>query len=118
MLQVVQNYRSGELRLEEVPLPALRKGGVIVRTAYSLVSSGTEAMQVRQAAMSLVGKAHARPDQVRRVIDSVRRQGLLATYRAVMNRLDALTPLGYSLSGTVMEVGDGAEEFRAGQRAG
>jgi predicted dehydrogenase len=116
MLQVAQNYKSGRLALEEVPAPALRRGGVIVRTACSLVSSGTEAMQVRQATMTLVGKAQARPDQVRKVLDSVRRQGLAATWRAVMNRLDSLTPLGYSLAGHVTAVGEGAEEFREGQR--
>jgi predicted dehydrogenase/threonine dehydrogenase-like Zn-dependent dehydrogenase len=53
--------------------------------------------------MSLVGKARARPDQVRRVVESISQQGVSATYRKVMNRLDSFTPLGYSLSGTVIE---------------
>src|SRR5262249_18958711 len=65
--------------------------------------------------MSMVGKARARPDQVRKVIDSVAQQGAVATYKKVMNRLDSYTPLGYSLCGVVVEVGRGAEEFRVGQ---
>ena len=109
MLQVVQNHKTGELKLEEVSAPALKKGGVLVRTAYSLVSTGTESTADRQASMGLIGKARSRPDQVAKVLDTVRKQGLAATYRAVMNRLDSLTPLGYSLSGTVMEVGKGAQ---------
>lgn len=116
MQQVVQNYRTGELKLDEVPSPACRNGGVLVQTAYSLVSSGTEATAVREAAMSLVEKARARPDQVQKVIEAVRKQGLLATYQSVMNRLDSLTPLGYSMAGVVVGVGDGVEEFRLGQR--
>jgi len=108
MLQVVQNYRTGELKLEDVPVPSLRPGGVLVRTAFSLVSSGTEGTAVCEAAMSLVEKARARPDHVRKVIDAVRKQGLLATYQTVMNRLDSLTPLGYSMAGGVVEVGGGA----------
>ena len=116
MLQVAQNYKQRRLRLEEVPVPALKPGGVLVRTCYSLVSAGTEANAVRQASMSLAAKAKARPEDVKKVIQSFKRQGVVATYKAVMNRLDCLKPLGYSLSGEVVEVGDGAEEFHQGQR--
>lgn len=116
MLQVVQNYKSGQLRLEEVPVPAVKKGGILIHTQYSLVSSGTESTAVRQAAMNIVSKAKARPDDVRKVVQNIRRQGLIATYKAVMNRLDSLTPLGYSASGTVIEIGEGVDEFHKGQR--
>lgn len=115
MKQVVQNYNSGELRLEEVPAPACRAGGVLVRTAYSLVSSGTERMKVSQARMSLWQKAKARPDKVKQVLQSVKQVGLLETYRKVRERLDALTPLGYSLAGYVEQVGAGIDELEAGQ---
>ncbi len=116
MKQVAQNYKSGTLSLETVPEPALKPGGVLVRTSFSVISAGTEGMKVREGEMSLLGKAKARPDQVKKVIQSVQQQGLLATYQKVMNRLDSLTPLGYSLSGVVIGVGRGAEEFAVGQR--
>lgn len=116
MRQVVQNYRTGELRIEEVPVPICRGGGVLVRAAYSLVSAGTERMKVDQARMSLVGKARARPDKVRQVIESVRQTGLRETYQKVCERMDALTPLGYSLAGTVEAVGVGLDEFAVGDR--
>ncbi|MFO0837896.1 MAG: bi-domain-containing oxidoreductase [Phycisphaerae bacterium] len=116
MKQVVQNYNSGELRVEDVPAPICRGGGVLVRSAYSLVSTGTEKMKVSQARMSLVAKARARPDKVKQVIQSVRQVGLLETYRKVRERLDALTPLGYSLAGTVAEIGAGLDDFRVGDR--
>jgi predicted dehydrogenase/threonine dehydrogenase-like Zn-dependent dehydrogenase len=115
MKQIAQHYKSGELSLLEVPAPACRPGGVLVRTAFSLISPGTEMMKISESKLSLLGKARARPDQVRKVVRSIRQQGLAATYQKVMNRLDAYTPLGYSLSGVVAEVGEGAEEFRVGQ---
>jgi predicted dehydrogenase/threonine dehydrogenase-like Zn-dependent dehydrogenase len=115
MKQIAQNYKSGELSLLEVPAPSCRPGGVLVRTAYSVISAGTELMKVSESKLSLLGKARARPDQVKKVLRSVRQQGLLATYQKVMNRLDAYTPLGYSLSGTVVEVGRGVEDIRVGQ---
>jgi predicted dehydrogenase/threonine dehydrogenase-like Zn-dependent dehydrogenase len=72
-------------------------------------------MKLAEASMSMVGKARARPDQVRKVLDTVSQQGAVATYKKVMNGLDSYTPLGYSLCGVVVEVGPGAEEFRVGQ---
>jgi predicted dehydrogenase/threonine dehydrogenase-like Zn-dependent dehydrogenase len=115
MKQIAQNYKSGELTVLDVPAPACRPGGVLVQSLFSLISTGTEMMKVTEAKMSMVGKARARPDQVRRVLDSVTQQGAMATYKKVMNRLDSYTPLGYSLCGMVTEVGRGAEEFRVGQ---
>ena len=116
MKQIAQNYRSGELNLLDVPLPATRPGGVLVRTQFSLISTGTELMKINESRLSLVGKARARPDQVKKVVQSVSQQGLRATYRKVSDRLDAYTPLGYSLCGEVVEVGAGAEELAIGQR--
>lgn len=114
MKQVAQNYRSGELAVLDVPRPACKPGGVLVRSLYSLISTGTELMKVTEARLSMLGKARARPDQVRKVLDSVAQQGPVATYKKVTSTLDSYTPLGYSLCGVVVEVGAGAEEFSVG----
>ena len=115
MKQIAQNYKSGELAVLDVPAPVGRPGGVVVRSLFSLISTGTEMMKVTEAKMSLVGMARARPDQVRKVLDSVSQQGLMPTYKKAMSRLDSYTPLGYSLCGVVTEVGRGASEFHVGQ---
>lgn len=115
MKQVAQNYKSGELAVLDVPAPVCRPGGVLVRSLFSLISTGTEMMKVTEASLSMVGMARARPDQVKKVVDQVQTQGLATTYKKVMNKLDSYTPLGYSLCGVVTEVGKGAEEFSVGQ---
>src|SRR6476661_2014628 len=115
MKQIAQNYKSGELSVLDVPTPVCRPGGVLVRSLFSLISTGTEMMKLTEAKLSMLGKARARPDQVRKVLDSVSQQGAVATYKKVMNKLDSYTPLGYSLCGVVTEVGRGAEEFKVGQ---
>ena len=91
-------------------------GGVLVQSLFSLISTGTEMMKLAEAKMSMVGKARVRPDQVRKVLDAVSQQGAVATYKKVMSKLDSYTPLGYSLCGVVTQVGQGAEEFKVGQR--
>ncbi|MEU8514698.1 bi-domain-containing oxidoreductase [Kitasatospora sp. NPDC048722] len=114
MKQVVQNYKSGELSVLDVPVPGCKPGGVLVRSAFSLISTGTELMKVSEAGMSMLGKARSRPDQVAKVMQSVATNGLPATYRKVMGKLDSYTPLGYSLCGVVEQVGAGVDDVKAG----
>ncbi len=114
MKQVVQYLNSGDIEILDVPVPVLQKGGVIVRTAYSVISIGTELMKVKTGKMSLLQKAKSRPDQVKKVIETVKQQGLIATYRKVKNRLEAPSPLGYSIAGEVVEVADDVTEFSVG----
>jgi predicted dehydrogenase/threonine dehydrogenase-like Zn-dependent dehydrogenase len=117
MKQVIQSARSGDLAVREVPVPAARPGHLLVRTRASLISAGTERMMSAFARKSLAGKARARPDLVRKVIDKTRSDGVMATLKAVMARLDEPFPLGYSAAGEVIAVGAGLEgEFRVGQR--
>ncbi len=116
MKQVVQEMRSGETRVIEVPVPSPGPGMALVRTAASVVSAGTERMLVEFAAQGWVGRARSRPDLVRQTLDKVRREGLLTTLAAVQNRLDQPLPLGYSSSGVIAAVGDGLQGFRVGDR--
>ena len=116
MRQIVQNHLSGKIEVVEVPPPALQPGWVLVRAAYSLVSAGTERAKVDLAGKSLIGKARSRPDLVQQVIRTAQREGIVATYRKVMNRLDKPASLGYSAAGTVIAVGENVEEFRVGNQ--
>jgi polar amino acid transport system substrate-binding protein len=116
LLQVIQNYKSGELKVENVPEPALLAGGILVRNVYSLISSGTERTTVETAQKSLLGKAQSRPDLVKKVLAVAKREGLLSTFRLVQNKLDTQVPMGYSSAGVVIAVADDVDEFAVGDR--
>jgi predicted dehydrogenase/threonine dehydrogenase-like Zn-dependent dehydrogenase len=117
MKQVVQSARTGKLALKDVPDARVRAGHLLVRTRTSLISAGTERMVVQFAKKSLAAKAKARPDLVKKVLDKAKRDGIGATMRAVMARLDEPLPLGYSACGVVEAVGAGLEgRFAVGQR--
>lgn len=116
MKQLTQKLGSGDMIIQEVPHPQKGKGMVIVKNHYSIISAGTEGSTVVAARKSLLGKAKERPQQVKQVIDSLKKQGPIQTYRAVMKKLDAYSPLGYSCSGEVIEIGEGVTEFEIGDK--
>lgn len=114
MKQLVQNYQTGDLQVCEVPVPGVRAGHLLVHTASSLVSAGTEKLMLDMAKKSLLGKAWARPDLVRQVVNKAREEGVMEAYKQTMSRLDAPFPLGYCSAGSVLEIGAGVEGFQAG----
>ena len=114
MLQVIQYQKTGEISVDELPAPKVRRGGVLVRNAFSLISAGTERMSVETAQATMLQKARLRPDLVRQVLDSVDREGMLATYRKVRDRLDNFKDLGYSSAGVVVE--SAVDDIKVGDR--
>lgn len=116
MKQLLKNMRDGETLIVDVPVPSVRPGMVLVKTAASLVSVGTERMVVEFAEKSLVGKAQSRPDLVNQVMDKARREGVVPTIQAAFNKLDQPMALGYSSAGTVVAVGNGVEGIKPGDR--
>ena len=116
MKQVIQNFRSGVLKVDDVPPPVLREGGLLVMNHVSLISPGTEKSTVQVAQKSLLGKAMERPEMVRKVLTAIQKDGLKDTLKRVFDRLDTPAALGYSCAGTVAAVGADASQFSVGDR--
>jgi predicted dehydrogenase len=117
MKQLFQDPKEGTIQVVDIAPPALRPGTILVRNAFSVVSPGTERSTVSAARSSYIRTARARPDLVRRVLDTVKREGVLAAYRKVQAKLSEPQALGYSSAGTVIAVGPGTEDhFRVGDR--
>jgi predicted dehydrogenase/threonine dehydrogenase-like Zn-dependent dehydrogenase len=116
MKQIVQRLRDGQIEVLEAPRPVVSPGTVLVDVRASLLSAGTERSKVETGRKSLVGKARQRPDQVAQVIEKARNDGLRETVRAVRTRLEQPSALGYSASGVVLAVGEGATGVAPGDR--
>jgi predicted dehydrogenase len=116
MKQVIQHFRSGILKVEEVPETICQPGGILVDNVASLISAGTEKMAIDLARRSLVGKARERPDLVRQVLRKLRRDGLVSTMQTVRAKLETPLALGYSCAGVVREVGRGVTDLQVGDR--
>lgn len=116
MRQILQQLRTGETVLTEVPAPVIEPGHLLIRTRVSLVSQGTEKMLVEFGKASLLQKARSQPDRVRQVLQKIRSDGLVPTLEAVFRRLDEPLPLGYCNAGEVIGVGPGVGGFAVGDR--
>ena len=116
MKQLVQNLKTGETLLEDVPAPQVRPGQVLIQTRRSLVSLGTERMLVEFGRGSLITKARQQPDKVKQVVDKIQADGLVPTLEAVFRQLGQPLPLGYCNVGKVLAVGEGVTDLRIGDR--
>ncbi|MDO9545752.1 MAG: bi-domain-containing oxidoreductase [Pelolinea sp.] len=116
MKQIIQNMKTGETQVIDVPIPVIQPGYLLIQTIASLVSSGTERTLVSFAEKNLVGKAQSRPDLMKQVLEKAKREGFFPTINAAFNRLDQPLTLGYSSAGKVVEVGTGLTEFSPGDR--
>ena len=116
MKQIIQDLKSGATILEEVPVPQVKSGSVLIKTSRTLVSLGTERMLVEFGKANFISKARQQPDKVKQVIDKIHTDGLQPTIKAVFNKLGQPMPLGYCNVGKVVAVGRGVTEFTVGDR--
>lgn len=116
MKQIIQNLKTGETALENIPAPQVHEGQVLIQTLRSLVSLGTERMLVEFGHANLIQKARKQPDKVKMVLDKIKSDGLLPTLEAVFNKLGQPLPLGYCNAGRVLAIGKGVTEFKVGDR--
>src|SRR5699024_12112448 len=91
MHQIIQDLKSGDTILEEVPTPRVGTGKVLIKTHCSLVSLGTEKMLVNFGQANLLEKARQQPERVGEVINKMKTDGIKPTVEAVFRKLD--TPL-------------------------
>ncbi len=116
MKQIIQDLKNGATILEEIPMPLVKRGAVLIKTHRSLVSLGTEKMLVEFGKGNLIAKARQQPDKVKQVLDKIKTEGLMPTLEAVFNKLGEPLPLGYCNAGEVIAVGEGVTEFSIGDR--
>lgn len=116
MRQIIQDLKSGKTILEEVPVPRVGSGKVLIRTHRSLVSLGTEKMLVSFGQANLLDKARQQPERVKEVLNKMKTDGIQPTLETVFRKLGTPLPLGYSQAGEVIAVGNGVTEFKVGDR--
>ena len=116
MKQLIQNLKTGETILEDVPAPQVQPGQVLIQTRRSLVSLGTERMLVDFGKAGLFAKVRQQPEKVKQVLQKIQSDGIIPTLNAVARKLDQPLPLGYCNMGTVLAVGEGVTDLRIGDR--
>ena len=116
MWQVFQSLSTGELSLVETPVPAVRKGELLIKTNLSLLSSGTERFLIDFGKANLIEKAIKEPDRVKEVVIKSRNDGLIPTLKSVKSKFEEPIPLGYCNVGEIVDIGLGVKGFEIGQR--
>lgn len=116
MKTLVQSFKSGKLEKMDIPVPQLMADGILVKTHTSLISSGTDRAIIELAQKNLIDKARSRPDLIRKVINKIKTDGIMSTLNVIQNKLDEPLPLGYSLVGEIIAVGNKLPHLSIGTR--
>jgi predicted dehydrogenase/threonine dehydrogenase-like Zn-dependent dehydrogenase len=115
MKQVLEN-RRGLVVVRDVPEPHCPPGAVVVRNAFSAISSGTERSRVTEAQTSLISRARKRPELLREVARRASTEGVRKTSAAIQRKLAEENPVGYSSAGQVIRVGSAVRGLAPGDR--
>jgi predicted dehydrogenase/threonine dehydrogenase-like Zn-dependent dehydrogenase len=114
MLQAI--IKKGKIVCEEVPAPVVREGHVLIKVVNSCISAGTEVSGMQNSGEPLFKRALKQPENVKKVRDSIKAEGLVKAYQKVKRKLNDGRPTGYSLSGIVIGIGQGDNNFEVGDR--
>jgi len=99
---------------EDVPAPVVSKGGILIKIVNSCISAGTELSGIAASGTPLIKRILDQPQKITKVLNIARSEGIMKTYRQIRGELEAGKPTGYSISGVVIGVGEGAEKFQVG----
>ena len=102
--------------MDEVPAPCVEPGTVVVRVHTSCISIGTELSGLALSGTTLWERAWRQPAKVKQVLGLAATRGIANTRNLVQARLNAGDPTGYSAAGIVLDVGEGIEDLRPGDR--
>lgn len=114
MLQAL--VKKGKVIPAVVPAPVVSNGGVLIKVVNSCLSAGTEISTIQESGKPLIKRAIEQPDNVKKVLNMARSEGIAKTIVKVRGKLETGSPIGYSLSGIAIAVGEGVKDIRSGDR--
>lgn len=114
MLQAI--IKKGKVLAEEVPSPILSEGEVLIAVSFSCISAGTELKSVGNSGENLLVRAMKQPENLKKVIDLAKAQGIAKAFSKVQQKVKYGTPTGYSNAGVVIAVGSGVKNFQIGDK--
>jgi predicted dehydrogenase/threonine dehydrogenase-like Zn-dependent dehydrogenase len=106
--------KKGTILTSEIPAPLIEKDMVLVRTAYSCISAGTEMTGVISSGTPIVKRILESPELMQKGLTMLKERGFSDTLAVVKGKYEVGSPMGYSASGTVIE--SGCSDFNKGDR--
>jgi len=107
---------KGKVIVDEVPAPLVSNNEVLVHVYYSCISSGTELSGITSSGKSLYKRVIDKPQNIKKVLDLLKNEGLSKTISKVKNKVDIKATTGYSASGLVLEVGSEVKNIKVGDK--
>lgn len=108
--------KKGKVLAENIPAPLVSEGAVLIKVVNSCISAGTEMASVSSSGTPVFQRVLKQPEKVAKIMKMARSEGIMKIYKQVKGEIDAGLPVGYSVSGVVIAIGEGVTEFGVGDR--
>ena len=108
--------KKGKAFSTEIPDITVASGNILIEVKNSCISVGTELRGVSESGKSLFKKALEKPEKVRQLLGMVQSHGFQYVYNKISEKNYDQLPIGYSVSGVVLEVGEGVKNISVGDR--
>jgi predicted dehydrogenase/threonine dehydrogenase-like Zn-dependent dehydrogenase len=105
---------KGVVSVHNLPDPLVKAGYVKIKLLYSTISAGTEMSSVKGTGRNILQRALDDPKKALQVFDILKSQGLSSAKLKVAGATKNLSAMGYSISGIVIAVGEGVDDFDIG----
>ena len=111
-----QVIRKGikDIIVDEVPDPIASPHHVLIRPAFSLISSGTETASIHQE--GVLKEVADNPSHIRKILDVMKVNGPVSTVREVRAKFSEYAALGYSGAGILAEKHPTVTDLEVGER--
>jgi predicted dehydrogenase len=111
---------AGEVKVVDVPVPICRDNEVLVKTSFSLISTGTETWTIEatepKSTKELLGNSSTLKKAINLTTNAWKKEGTRGVIDYIRSVRNPQEPLGYSLSGIVVEVGKNVPDIVPGDR--
>jgi len=110
------------IKVREVPMPTPGDNELLVAIEASVISTGTETMDMQQGDKTILEKIKEKSGLIDKVVKKLKQDGVQATLEAITSKLNpteqalVLNPIGYSNAGTVIAKGRLVNGFNIADR--
>lgn len=107
--------KKGKVIIDDIPKAEINQNEVLIKVFASCISPGTELSSVKGSEKLLLRNLF-NYSTIKKGVMNIRKSGIISTFKERKELIEEGIPLGYSVSGIVIKVGENIKKFKVGDK--